>query len=58
MISVRPSLTCCYNTGVREQPGGERRARRPDRARRQLRRQQYGARATDTHTEHAGLLHL
>lgn len=40
--------------GVREQPVGERGARRPHRARRQLRRQQHGAGAADPHAEHAG----
>lgn len=46
---------CSCGTGVREQPVGERRARRADRARRQLRRQQHGAGTADTHAEHAGM---
>lgn len=45
-------------TGVREQSIRERRTRRADRVGRQLRREQYGARAADTHAEHTGNIHL
>jgi hypothetical protein len=46
-------LTRC--AGVREQSVGERRARRADRTRRQLRRQQHGAGVAGAHAEHTGI---
>lgn len=41
-------------TGIRQQSVGVWSARSVDSARRQLRREQYGAGATDTDPEHAG----
>lgn len=54
VVSTECNVVMLYVPGVREQPVGERRARRAHRARRQLRRQLHGARAADTHAEHAG----
>lgn len=52
--AVRYEYILSLVAGVRQQPVGERRARGPHSAGRQLRRQQHGAGAADPHAEHAG----